>query len=141
MRGANQTLTVWNRWRDPVANTDTWYRHVVPRASWEYTIVSSVTASGTVTGAAYNLLIDEHPDYRKRADWLDLSPEEKLWYWTLGDGDSIGLGLLTFAITGKPGATASDARNKFAPDFFTVKTISDNTEGYKRGRHYRVTGV
>lgn len=103
--------------------------------------MSTATASGAVTGAVYNILINEHPKYLRRDAWVDLSAAERADHWTLGDGDLIGLGVLLFDITGLVGATATDAKNKFTPHFFTVKTISDNTDGYKRGKHYRVTGV
>lgn len=141
MRGANKIVTIWNKWRNPATSKDEWFRHVVPRVSWEVEIVSTATASGAVTGAVYNILIEEHPDYRERRIWVDLSAEDKAARWTLGNGDLIGLGELVFNITGQTGAASTDALNKFAPNIFTVKTISDNTAIYKRGKHYRATGV
>ena len=141
MRGATETVTVWNRWRNPSINVDEWFRKVIPHCAWEEKIVTSVSGTGAVAGNVYSVLIDRHPLYMPRREWAALGHADKGIYFTLAAGEIMARGVVDFEITGAASKTEAAAKTAYAPDVFTISTVSDETEPYKRGAHYEVTGV
>lgn len=141
MRGTNDTVTIWNRYRDPNTKKDSWYRHVVQNCSWESEIISGVNGTGAVTGSAYTVQIDQNPNYRDKRTWDALDATGKVLYFTLTPGELIALGDVAFTIDGIAGHTESDAKIALTPDIFTIKVVGDETESYKRAPHYEIAGV
>ena len=139
MRGANETITVWNRWRNPVTQKHEWFRCIVPNCSWETEIVAQPTTTGAVMANTYNILVSEHQDYRPPTEWEALP--DKSTAFTFRPSDIVALGKVTREITGIEPETEARLKDALAPNVFTIKVVADRTQGYKLGRHYEVSGV
>ncbi len=137
MRGANDTITVWNKWRNPETNKDEWFRHVITGCSWEHKAVREVDGQTARLASVFSVLISENPQYRAAGEWAD----DKITFFTLQEGDLVALGVQSAEITGAAPNTESAVRQNLAPEVFTIRVFVDNTGGYKRGKHYYLEGV
>ena len=136
MRGAEVTVTIWNKWRNQASGKDEWFRHVIPRCSWEHKAVRAVSGQTASVASSICVLIDENALYRPPREWAGA---DKARFFTLGLGDLAALGAHTEEITGA--LPESTLKQRLAPEVFTIRIVQDNTAGYKRGRHYYIEGV
>ena len=138
MRGANEQITIWNRYKD-AAKHDVWVHHIVDRCSWESDIMRRVEGGSAVYASGYDVQIAENDAYKPRAEWLALDPVAKSIYFTIGVGDVVARGGHGKEIG--DGVTMTELKLLLAPDIFTVSAFFDGSAGYKRGRHYELMGV
>ena len=138
MRGTDATITIWNKWRNPDTQKDEWFRHVVPRCSWEHKAVRTVSGQTASIASVISVLISESPMFKPGQEW---AAGDKAAFFTLRTGDLVALGEQTAEITGVAPYTESGLRQSLAPEVFTVKIAKDNTAGYKWGKHYYAEGV
>ena len=141
MRGATKQATLWCRWYNPTTKKTEYYRYTLPRCSWEDKVVTGISGTGAVASNVYSVLIDFDPNYRPKIAWDDLSEAERRQYWTLAPGDLMAKGDVEFEITGVSPNTQADLRKNMGADAFAITAVVDAAEGYKRGRHYSVSGV
>ena len=138
MRGATETITVWNRYKDD-AKKDVWVRSVVVGCSWEDDIVRDVNGTAAVYASGYQVLIAENPAYMPVEEWLALSAEDKATGFTLAVGSLVARGEQSDEIT--PAFTVAMLKQRLDTGIFAISAFSDATHGYKRGRHYELLGV
>ena len=136
MLGMHDTVTVWNRFRNPETRKDEWYRRVIDGCSWEQESVVDTSGAGAVIGNVYSVLIAAHEDYRAPPAWIDRDA-----HWTLQVGDIVAKGIVGVEITGTSPNREADVLSVLSPAVFTVKAVLDESEPHKQGRHYEVKGL
>jgi len=169
MLACNQTITVWNKWRDPddKQSPEVYYRHVLPvLCKYDTTVIRLIVSDGVVIKNTQEVIIPLCELYKHPAEWNRLNEESeertgnrfnllkfnvsaqsvtagqngRNTYFTLQEGDVIALGDNSIEITGAEPFRKSDVINVLKPNVFVIKTVRDNTFT-KRGRHFKVEGV
>jgi len=144
MLGAEQTLTVWNRYRAADAKVDVFYRYVIPvKCRYEQKIERTVAANAASTIAIASSQAANIPwtsAYKLPSEWLALEPGEREEYFTLQEKDLIALGTPDVEITTVAPYRESDVRQLLKPGVFSITAIQDNTQR-SLGKHWRVEGV
>ncbi|MCL2547102.1 MAG: hypothetical protein FWE06_07935 [Oscillospiraceae bacterium] len=156
MRGANETITVWNRYRDTDSRRDVWVSHVVHGCAWQTS--ASRRTTGALAGADDRVVVliaaeegcQVDFDYKSPHVWRDLSSDDKIAYFTVREGDVIARGDLVSSeqlavsnghlnVNGEE-MTVNDLRELLARDMCVVTRVADNTSHERRGRHLNVNG-
>jgi len=138
------TITIYNRYEDPVTNIVMWFKHTVTNCFWKYT-GDKVTVGETVL-ETNNIIcrIPKNDIFLEKYLWLDLPNDEMANYFTLGQGDIIVKGEVTDNIDEyTAGYRSSDfiAKYKGLQGCMEVEEVAINT-GFGRGsEHYYVKGV
>lgn len=138
MRCAHDTITIWNKWRNPETNKDQWFRHVIHNCVWEHKTVRAVSGQTASVASTFSVLISENPRFRSQNDW---AAGNKASFFTLQAGDLVALNKQTLEITGIAPSTESAIRQSLSPEVFTIRAFNNNTASYKLGKHYYVEGV
>jgi len=134
MFGQHDTITVWNK---TVENGKTvYYRHVVPRCYWRSQVIRNVSGSTVSLGTAWNVTIEAQDGYMPYSEWMKLA--DKSAFFTFNVGDIVARGKHADEMTAD---NAPALYNQLKPDVFTIKTVTDNTQEWKHGRHIAVEGV
>ena len=134
MRGQHDTITVWNK---AIENNKTvYYRHVVPRCYWRAQVVRNVSGSTVSIGTAWAVTVEAQDGYKPYSEWL--KSNDKSNYFTFNAGDIVALGEHADDMTAE---NASAVYNSLKPNVCTIKTVADNTQPWKQGRHIAVEGV
>jgi hypothetical protein len=141
MIGAEQFVTVWNRYKDPATQKDCWVRHVIPGCRWESDSIKNTNGTTAVLASVYELLVEQNAAYRPHRDWIALPADQKVVFFTLKVGDLVALGEHTTEITGTAPYTETQVKESLLPEAFTIKRVSDLTAGYKQAPHYEIMGV
>lgn len=138
----NATITVYNKYEDPVTRLITWHRVVLYNCFWKYTgnrIVVGDTALETNTTMCR---IPTNPMYLEKYQWDDLA--DKYDYFTLSPGDIIVKGVVDDLIDEyEPGQRSTDliAKYKKLSGCMVIEQCAVNA-GPSRGlEHYYVRGV
>lgn len=140
LRGAYDTITLWNKWRNPGTNKDEWFRHVLSGCSWEHKAVRTVTGQTASLASVTTVLIPENILFMNQDEWEHMTGNRTAFF-TVQTGDIIALGAHEAEITDIAPYRESDVIVLYAPKAFKVKIFQDNTAGYKRGRHYYAEGT
>ena len=138
MRGAFDTITIWNKYSDASTNKDVFFRSVVKGCSYEQKSVRAVSGQTASVAGTTGVLIAENPNYKPAKEW---AAGDKTAFFTLQTGDLVARGEHSDEITGISPNTESAVRQRLMPEVFTIRVVQDNTAGYKRGRHLFVEGV
>ena len=135
LRGAYDKITIWNEYRN-AENKSAWKRSVIDNCSWETDITK--TASGTTANIASSVvvLVAENANYRPFNQWVT----DKQGF-TFSVGDLVARGEILTEITGTTPFTSAMVKTSLLPEVFVIKAFSYETEGYKKGRHYEISGV
>lgn len=135
MRGAYDTITIWNKFRN-ASNKNEWQRSVIPGCSWETEIIKTV--SGTTANIASNIivLVPANALYRPFNEW-----KTDRQGFTFSAGDLVARGEILTEITGVTPHTESEVKTSLSPGVFNIMAFADYTQGYKRGRHFEISGV
>jgi len=137
----NDTITIWNCWRNPATKKDEWFRHVLTPCNWTGKVEIGVSGTGAIAGNVFNVLIAQLDGYLDRNEWEALPHEERPLHWMLSPGDLVALGNVQKVITGIDPFTESQLKADLLPNAFTIKAVTDNAATHKHGKHYKVTGV
>ena len=134
MVGMHDTVTIWNK---AIENGKTvYYRHVVHNCCWRAETIRSVSGSSVSLATVWRLMVEMQDEYKPYSEWLELA--DKSAFFTFNAGDIVARGEHEDEMTAT-NATVIYAALK--PDAFTVKTVVDNTQQWKHGRHIAVEGV
>ena len=167
MLGANQVVTVWNRYRDE-DNLDAFHRTIIPvLCKYETKIVRTVTSpptGGLATTILSNIqvvIIPYTPMYLAPKEWLpwwllhrnvfwddeEDWNDEGIWNesdepncFTLQVNDLIALGEHDTEITMTSPNRESEILQQLGPNIFRIKAVQDNTL-VRLGRGWKVEGV
>lgn len=134
--GSYEKITIWNKYRDQTTNKDSWQKSVIPGCSWEHREVRNVAGQTASIGSTTSVLINENKLFVTPKNW---APGTETF--TINIGDLVARGEHNIEITGEAPYRESEVRQSLLPDVFIIKTFNNNTQGYKMGRHYDISGV
>ena len=138
----NQTVTIYNRYEDPVTREIMWHRTVVHNCFWRYTQAKFIV-DGTVVNSNVTICrIPKQENYLERYLWEQLG-DEKLSHFTLTIGDMIIKGEVNDEIDEyTSGKRSNDFLTKYKQlqGCTLVSSVSDNTDGGRGTEHYLVKG-
>lgn len=139
----NQTVTVYNQYKDPQTKLIKWYRTVIPKCFWRYTEEKFIV-NGTVVNANVTVCrIPKQDNYVERYLWEKLSNDEMANYFTLSIGDMIVKGEVSDDIDEyTSGKRSNDFLTKYKrlQGCTLISMVADNTEGGRDTEHYLVKG-
>lgn len=139
----NETITVYNKYTDPVTNLITWYRHVVTGAFWK-NIGNKVTIDKTVIETDTIICRMRKDDtFLPKHEWIALPNDTMSDYYTLGRGDILVRGEVDDEIQEyTTGHKSTDLVHKYKDlqGCMTIDEVTINTEGGRGNEHYLVRG-
>ena len=139
----NETITVYNKFTDPVSKLITWHRHVVTGAFWK-NVGNKVTIDTTVieTDAIIcRFRISE--EFLPKYEWIALPNDEMDNYYTLGRGDILVHGEVDDVVDEyTKGYKSTDLINKYKDlqGCMTIDKVTINIGGGRGNEHYLVQG-
>jgi len=138
------TLTIYNRYEDPITNVITWYRTVVDGAFWKY-VGDRVTINDTVLDTK-NIIARIRKDDRflPYHEWVSKPNDEMSNYFTLHEGDIIVKDEVDDTINEyQSGNRSSDllAKYKKLQGCMSVETLAINVGAGRCNEHYLVKGI
>lgn len=138
------TITIYNKFIEPLTQVVTWYKTKVDKAFWKY-INDKVTIGDTVLESNKIICrIRENDNYKDKYLWNELTSENKAKYFTLGQGDIIIKGDVADTVDEyQSGHRSTDLIEKYKSlqGCLEIQVVHDNT-GTGRGLpHYLAQGV
>lgn len=85
----NQTITVYNRYEDPITNRVSWYRTVLTNCYWKYSDERLVAGRVRMDTNQSLCRVPVNPNYRDRYEWEQLTASGNTNYFTFGEDDII----------------------------------------------------
>lgn len=140
----DDTVTLYNKYIDPVTKRVTWYRHVITDCFYKHTIEKVTVGKTTLDSNVSICRIRVSDDFIDKKSWLALSDEERSKKFTLSGGDIIVADDVDFEIDEyASGKRSSDLIKEFTdwPGCFTIETVNINIGGGRGNEHYHVRGV
>lgn len=139
----DKTLTVYNKYTNPLTQVITWYRTVITNCFWKNT--SDKVLVGTVTLETNNIIarLPIQNNFKPRFEWEKIPNDKMSDYFTLSSGDIIVLGEIDDEIDEyTQGKRLNDFLNKYKKlGVMTVQEFADNTGVGRNNEHYYVKGV
>ena len=139
----NVTVTIFNRYEDPLTNLITWYKHIVNGCFWKYT-GNKVTINETVLETNDIICrIRKDDAFLENYQWVNVPADEKPSYFTLSKGDIIVKGEVDDNINEySSGTHSSDVIKKYKDlqGCMIVSEFTINTDGGRCNEHYYVKG-
>ena len=138
------TVTIYNKFTDPLTQVVSWYKTTVTNTFWKY-IYDKATIGETVLESNKIICrIREDSRYTDKYLWNALSAENKAKHFTLGQGDIIIKGDVSDTINEyEKGKRSTDLIEKYKElqGCLEIQVVHDNT-GIGRGNpHYLAQGV
>lgn len=138
------TLTIYNKYEDPITNLITWYRTVVEGAFWKY-VGDKVTINDTVLETK-NIVarIRKDPRFLPHHEWIALPNDVMSDYFTLSEGDIIVKDAVDDVINEyQSGHRSSDLLGKYKKlqGCMSIETLAINVGAGRCDEHYRVKGI
>lgn len=139
----DETVTVYNKYTDPLTKLITWHRHVVVGAFWK-NIGNKVTIDTTVIETdtiICRMRIDEL--FLPKHEWINLPNDEMDEYFTLGKGDIIIRDRVEDEVNEySVGHKSTDLVNKYKDlqGCMTIDKVTINVGGGRGNEHYLVKG-
>ena len=155
MRAANETITIWNRYRDEQTRQDRWVSHLVHGCAWHSASSRRTTSALASSDDRIIVLVGFRRgckatiEYLPPHIWSGLDGEGKESFFTVRDGDVIArgdfvgdnkeaaCGLLSFS---DEEITVNDLRERLGQDMCVVTRVADNSFEQRFGRHLNVNG-
>lgn len=138
------TLTIYNKYEDPITNVITWYRTVVEGAFWKY-IGDKISINDVILETDNTVCrIRKDDRFLPKYQWIALPNDTMSDYFTLGKGDIIVKGEVEDTINEyQTGKRSSDLLSKYKElqGCIVVDEIAINTGAGRCNEHYRVKGV
>ena len=139
----NQTITIYNKFTDPVSNLITWHRHVVIGAFWK-NIGNKIMIDKTVIDTdAIICRIRKDNEFLPKHEWIALPNDEMDEYYTLGRGDIIIRDRVDDEVNEYlSGYKSTDLVKKYKDlqGCMTIDEVTINTDGGRGNEHYLVRG-
>lgn len=140
----NTTITVFNKYTDPVTEKVSWFKYTIQGCFWKY-VGDKVTVGNTVL-ETNNIIcrIPENPAYLENYQWVALPNDQMSDYFTLSQGDIIIKGVVDENIDEyTKGSRSTDiiAKYKGLQGCMEVETWAINVGGGRNNPHYYVKGI
>lgn len=139
----SDTITIYNRYEDPLTDIITWYRTVIDGAFWKY--IGDKINIGNITLETNNTLcrIRESQTFVPYYQWVSIPKDEKNNYFTLSVGDIIIKGDIDETIDEySQGHRSTDFIDKYKPQgCIVIQEVAINVGPGREPAHYRVKGV
>lgn len=139
----DDTITLYNKYTDPITKKVKWYRHVIEGCYYNHT-VEKITVGKTTIDANISLCrIRVSEDFIDKKSWMKLDDAERMEKFTLSGGDIIVAdGIETEVDEYVNGQRSSDLvkENKEWPGCFTIESVNINVGGRRGNEHYHVRG-
>jgi len=139
----NETITIYNKYTDPVSKLITWHRHVVVGAFWKN--IGEKINIGNVVIETDTIIcrIRKDEEFLPKHEWKNLPNDEMEDFYTLGRGDIIIRGRVEDEVDEyTKGYKSTDLVNKYKDlqGCMTIDKVTINTEGGRGNEHYLVKG-
>ena len=140
----NSTITIYNRYEDPLTQLVTWYRTTVPNCFWKY-VGEKITVGETIL-ETNNIIcrIPKNDKFLEKYEWNALPNDKMSEYFTLAQGDIIILGevddTVNEYVSGKR-STDLLIKYKALQGCMEVQRVANNTGIGRGNEHYYVIGV
>ena len=140
----NTTITVYNKFIDPITQVVTWYKRSINRCFWQY-VKDNMTVGDTVLETNRTICrIREDDFFKEKHLWIGLPADQKENFYTLSQGDIIVKGKVDDEIDEySSGHRSSDLIGKYKElqGCFEIDAVAINV-GTGRGLpHYKAQGV
>lgn len=137
------TVTVYNRYEDPITNVIRWYRHTINNCFWK-NISEKINVGNTVL-ETNNIIcrIPQQPNFVEKHNWVEISNDQMENYFTLGEGDIIVKGEIDEEINEySSGSRATDFIAKYKlRGCLQVQEIDIAIGAGRNNPHYYVRGI
>jgi len=138
------TLTVYNKYTDPVTKVITWHRHTIDNCFWKY-VGEKVHINNTIIETKDIICrIPKRDDFLPKYQWEQLPNDEMPKYFTLGENDVIINGEVTDEVDEyQAGHRSSDLVKKYKAlqGCMTIDRVAINVNGGRGNEHYYVKGT
>lgn len=138
----DKTITVYNKFVDPLTSVVKWFRHIIPDCFIDDT--PQMYIAGNVMAQSSDVIcrIRESENYKSKAEWQKLPNDQMSGYFTISQGDIVVFDEVDDEIADVSGHRATDLLSKYkdAQGAITVKRFSDNTGVGRVMPHYYITG-
>ena len=136
----NSTVTVYNRYEDPLTQVVTWYRTVLTDCFWKVN-VGVVYGNQSISTSYTNIIIFRIPkndNYVNAYDWKRLTTEERLLKFTLQVGDIIVNGEVDDDINEyTKNHRSTDLIERYKDlGIIRIETTADNSDDARNLQHY-----
>ena len=139
----DETITIYNKYTDPVSKMITWHRHVVRNAFWK-NVCNKITIDTTVIDTDTIICrIRKDTEFLPKHEWIALPNDEMDNFYTLGRGDIIIRDEVDDEVNEyTTGHKSTDLVSKYKDlqGCMTIDAITINTEGGRGNEHYLVRG-
>lgn len=138
------TITIYNKFQDPVTNLVTWHRFVIKNCFWKYSGNKVVIDKVVLDTKNIICRIPVQESYLSKHLWIDVPNDKMSNYFTLGVGDIIVKDEVTDEINEyQSGSRSSDLLKKYKmlQGCLQIEEFSDNTGGGRGNEHYYVRGI
>jgi len=139
----NESITVYNKYKDPVSQLITWHRHVVEGAFWK-NIGNKVTVDKTVIETdAIICRFRKDEQFLPKYEWVELPNDSMDNYFTLGRGDILIRGAVDDEVDEYTnGYKSTDLVHKYKDlqGCMTIDEVTINVDGWRGNEHYLVRG-
>lgn len=137
------TITLYNKYTDPITKVVSWFRHVLTGCFWDNTGTMFIAGDVKVLTNDVICRIPENTLYKPKDEWKAL-PNDKLGnFFTLGQGDILIRGSVSDIVSEETSGHRSNdliAKYKDTQDCIVVKRYSDNTGAGRCMPHYYAVG-
>lgn len=140
----DDTITLYNKYIDPVSKKVTWYRHVIPDCFYKHTIEKITVGNTTIDSNVTICRIRVSDKFIDKKTWMSLDSSERAELFTLSVGDIIVADAIDFEIDEySKDKTSSKLINQNTewPGCFTIETVNINVGGNRGNEHYHVRGT
>jgi len=138
------TVTIYNKFQDPITRLYSWYRTVVDGTFWKY-IGDKVTIGQTVLETNTIICrIRKDDRFLPKYEWVNVPNDKMGEYFTIGKGDIIVKGKVDDVVNEyQQGHRSNDllAKYKHLQGCMSVEEIAINVGAGRCNEHYLVKGV
>lgn len=139
----NTTITVYNRFEDSQTHIISWYKKIISDCFWNN--VGNTVSINNVSLDTNSIIvrIPKNDAFLDKAQWINLSNDQRANYFTLGSGDIIVSGSVDDVINEyTDGHRSSDLLEKYKNlgQCMIIETYCNNSGAGRGQPHYRATG-
>ena len=138
------TLTIFNKYEDPVTQVVTWFKHVVTECFWKPTGNKVVINNVTIETDDIICRIKKNDSFLEKYIWITKPNDEMANYFTLSPGDIIVKGEVDDDINEYvSGKRSSEILKKYRTlqGCMTIEEVGINIGEGRCNEHYFVKGI
>lgn len=138
------TLTIFNKYEDPITQVVTWFKHVVAECFWKPTGNKVVINNVTIETDDIICRIKKNDSFLEKYIWITKPNDEMANYFTLSPGDIIVKGEVDDDINEYvSGKRSSDLLKKYRTlqGCMTIEEVGINIGEGRCNEHYFVKGI